>query len=265
MVYLMYPFAMLNSLQVPFAYFLNHNGVFEVVLLNDEVKQTSEVIADQNYAPGKQVLIRYGKFPNSTLLLDFGFTLPYNSFDQVQVQINIPQDDHLCLVKMELLHKYSIRGVRNSRSLGSLQHSFIIKEVRRDRKTGRHILQRLRAFARVLCADSIEELQDMEVEAAQTDGRLARNPLKNINMEIKSHQLLLSLITDLIQDYDDAIKTLKLVDDNCSSGKFAKRKIMAQDLLSGELRVLKSASAWLNNYCSTLSRQTTVTHEKVIL
>ncbi|KAK9158051.1 hypothetical protein Scep_004625 [Stephania cephalantha] len=29
-----------------------------------------------------RVLIRYGKFPNSTLLLDFGFTLPYNAHDQ---------------------------------------------------------------------------------------------------------------------------------------------------------------------------------------
>lgn len=46
----------------------------------------------------------------------------------------------------------------------------------------------------------------MELEAAQTDGRLARHPLKNIYKEIQSHQLLLSLITDLIQDYDASLK-----------------------------------------------------------
>lgn len=27
---------------------------------------------------------------------------------------------------------------------------------------------------------------------------------------------------------------------------------MARDLLSGELRILESASAWLKNYCATL-------------
>lgn len=31
----------------------------------------------------QQVLIRYGKYSNATLMLDFGFTLPYNIHDQV--------------------------------------------------------------------------------------------------------------------------------------------------------------------------------------
>lgn len=33
------------------------------------------------------------------------------------------------------------------------------------------------------------------------------------------------------------------------------RRKFAQDLLNGELRVLTSASAWLKNYCLTLSGQ----------
>lgn len=33
----------------------------------------------------------------------------------------------------------------------------------------------------------------------------------------------------------------------------ALRKQMARDLLTGELRVLKSAAAWLENYCATLT------------
>lgn len=36
-----------------------------------------------------KVLIRYGKFSNATLLLDFGFTLPYNIHDQVSLGFNL--------------------------------------------------------------------------------------------------------------------------------------------------------------------------------
>ncbi|GAY64974.1 hypothetical protein CUMW_237720 [Citrus unshiu] len=67
---------------IPFADFLNHDGLSEAVVLHDEDKQLSEVIADRDYAPKEEVWITYGKFPNSTLLLDFGFSLPYNSYDE---------------------------------------------------------------------------------------------------------------------------------------------------------------------------------------
>ncbi|KAF6166489.1 hypothetical protein GIB67_038226 [Kingdonia uniflora] len=43
---------------VPFADFLNHDGVCEAVLLSDNHRRLSEVIADRNYAPGEQVLQR---------------------------------------------------------------------------------------------------------------------------------------------------------------------------------------------------------------
>ncbi|VFQ62894.1 unnamed protein product [Cuscuta campestris] len=66
--------------------FLNHDGLSDSLVLNDDGKQLSEVIADRDYAPGAQVLIRYGKFSNATLLLDFGFTLSYNTHDQVRIQ-----------------------------------------------------------------------------------------------------------------------------------------------------------------------------------
>ncbi|RWR76871.1 fructose-bisphosphate aldolase-lysine N-methyltransferase, chloroplastic isoform X1 [Cinnamomum micranthum f. kanehirae] len=58
---------------IPFADFLNHDGVSETVLLSDEGKQISEAIADRDYDSGDQVFISYGKFSNATLLLDFGF------------------------------------------------------------------------------------------------------------------------------------------------------------------------------------------------
>ncbi|PIA56080.1 hypothetical protein AQUCO_00700433v1 [Aquilegia coerulea] len=236
--------------------FLNHDGDSEAVLLIDEDKQISEVIADQDYTPGKQVLVSYGKYPNSTLILDFGFTLSYNNCDQVQIQMISPQHDPLRNLKLELVHKHSAPLVTDSISIDPFQNSFIIKEVRSSRGKGKGIPQSLRAFARILCTDTFEELKDLELEAVQTDGRLARRPLKNISREIQSHQLLLSLITHLIQDYDASIKSLKLLRSHCTGGNFALRRQMALDLLSGELRILRSASAWLDNYCSSLSNET---------
>lgn len=90
------------------------------------------------------------------------------------------------------------------------------------------------------------------MEAAKTDGRLARHPLKESRREFQAHQMLLSHITHLMQKYDVAIKKLDLVNFPSMSNAFALRRQMAQDLLTGELRVLKSASTWLKNYCAVL-------------
>ncbi|KAK9208612.1 hypothetical protein WN944_000971 [Citrus x changshan-huyou] len=82
LVYLDLDFRALENGFIPFADFLNHDGLSEAVVLHDEDKQLSEVIADRDYAPKEEVWITYGKFPNSTLLLDFGFSLPYNNYDE---------------------------------------------------------------------------------------------------------------------------------------------------------------------------------------
>ncbi|XP_068314858.1 fructose-bisphosphate aldolase-lysine N-methyltransferase, chloroplastic-like [Pyrus communis] len=74
-----------------------------IVLSDDDNISQSSVVADRNYAPGEQVLIRYGDFSNATLLLDFGFTLSHNIHDQVLIQGNIPHHDVLREMKWELL------------------------------------------------------------------------------------------------------------------------------------------------------------------
>lgn len=58
-----------------------------------------------------QVLIRYGKFSNATLLLDFGFTIPYNIYDQVsprfdQVYIYTFWILNLCMVTIMSFRRY---------------------------------------------------------------------------------------------------------------------------------------------------------------
>ncbi|KAK9913356.1 hypothetical protein M0R45_037174 [Rubus argutus] len=238
---------------IPFADFLNHDGTSESVVLSDDDKHFSEVIADRNYAPGEQVLIRYGNFSNATLLLDFGFTLPYNIHDQVQIQGNIPHHDILCELKLELLKRHH-RPINNAMTgFNSSMDCFTIKEVRSGSGKGKGIPQSLRAFARVLCCTSREELNDLAKEAAQHDGRLARRTLTNRSREIEAHQMLKEKLTQLAEDYDASIKSLGPESSPGACKRLSLRRQMARDLLNGELRILKSACAWLKDYCATLT------------
>ncbi|XP_071934664.1 uncharacterized protein [Coffea arabica] len=236
---------------IPFADFLNHDGTSEACLMSHEGKQLSEVIAERDYSPGDQVLISYGKFSNSSLVLDFGFTVPYNIYDQAQVELNIPQHYHLFQMKLELLQRFKAPAIKDVNEFSSSEKLFTIKEVKFASKKGRGIPQSFRAFARVLCSNA-QELSDLESGAAQSDGRLARSPLKNKSREIEAHELILSKITEQINEYDACIKSLGPSTSQNLVRKHALRRQMAHDLLTGELRVLKSASAWLKKYCATL-------------
>ncbi|XP_044462202.1 ribosomal lysine N-methyltransferase 4 isoform X4 [Mangifera indica] len=112
---------------IPFADFLNHDAVSEAVVLNDDEKQLSEVFADRDYVPGEEVLIRYGKFSNATLLSDFGFTLLYNRHDEVKIHINISDHDTLREMKLELLQRYRLPCIEDVNGFNSSRDSFTIK------------------------------------------------------------------------------------------------------------------------------------------
>ncbi|MCL7032579.1 hypothetical protein MKW94_024222 [Papaver nudicaule] len=238
---------------IPFADFLNHDGESDAILLGDEHKQVSEVIAGREYAPGEQVLIRYGKFSNSTLLVDFGFTISCNRYDQVEIWVSVPEHDPLRTMKLDVLAKHHMPTIIHTNGVDSFGNYFVIKEVRSSRGNGKGIPQSLRAFGRVLSAAYPQEVKDMEIEAATNDGRLARRPLNNTTREIEAHELLHSQISHLIQEYDASLKNLAPLDLPSIDRQLAYRRRMAHNLLSGELRVLKRANAWLANYCSTLS------------
>ncbi|XP_060175380.1 ribulose-1,5 bisphosphate carboxylase/oxygenase large subunit N-methyltransferase, chloroplastic isoform X5 [Lycium barbarum] len=238
---------------IPFADFANHSDLSDTTVLGNEEKQLSEVIANCSYAPGDQVLIRYGKFSNARLLLDFGFTLPCNMYDQVQVELTIPHEDKLRQLKLELLSRHQTPILKDVNGFSSSENSFALKEVRSADAQGRGIPQSIRAFTRVLCSNSPQEINYLAVEAAENDGRLARRPLKDKSREIQAHQFLLSKISELIEEYNASIKSLELRT-LCMVGKLDSRRQMAQYLLTGELCVLKSAALWLENYCATLFR-----------
>lgn len=226
---------------IPFADFLNHNNTSGTYLYGNEHKQHSEVTADVDYAVGDEVLIRYGKFSNATLLLDYGFTLSNNTWDFFQVDLNIPQDDKLYTQKSDILHDLRSPSMREDNEFTSSWNSFKIKQ-------GKVIPISLRAFARILVCNSERELDDLREEASQSDGRLARNPLKNKEKEIAAHQLLHSEISQLIDKHNEHIKLL-IPTTPYLFGKSVVRRQLAQDLLQGELRVMKSARDWLESYC----------------
>ncbi|CAM8895790.1 unnamed protein product [Rhodiola kirilowii] len=239
---------------IPFADFLNHDGTSEADLLGDIDKQCSEVIADRDYYPGQEVMIRYGKFSNATLLLDFGFTLPYNIYDQVCIELNIPSLDPLRSKKMEILHKYHRPALRDINDFHSSWNSFTIKEVKLTGKSGRGIPQSLRAFARVLCSSSLEDLLNLDMEATNNDGRLARLPLKDSAKEFQSHQLLIACIKGHIEEHEESMKKLLEGSDYSPSNKGAfydLRRLLAVDLLNGEIHILRSAHEWLEAHNPT--------------
>ncbi|WCJ19438.1 SET domain-containing protein [Euphorbia peplus] len=218
---------------IPFADFLNHDGLSEAVVLNDEEQQVSEVIADRDYAAHEEVLIRYGKFSNSTLLLDFGFALPYNIHDQVKIQLDIPNDDLLREIKLEILQKHYLPTVEDDNGINSSWDSFVIKEVKSGSRKGKGLLQSLRAFARVLSCISHEDLNYLVNEAARTDGRLARQALKDVSREIQAHEFLLLRINQIIEEYIACIKELESAANlaiKCKRSAF--RKQMALYLLT---------------------------------
>lgn len=236
---------------IPFADFLNHDGTSDSCVLSDEAKQHSEVIADREFAPGDEVSIRYGRFSNATLLLDFGFTVPCNRYDQVRFNLNIPQHDALHAQKLELLAGDHTPRIKDDNEFTYTENSFTIREVRAGSRWGKGIPQSLRAFARVMTCDTQQELDALMNEAAETDGRLARKPLKNRNRETAAHLMLLSKMSRLIKDHEKHIKLLVSTPPTLCE-KSALRRRLALDLLTGERRVLKSASTWLQGYCTTL-------------
>ncbi|XP_037408768.1 fructose-bisphosphate aldolase-lysine N-methyltransferase, chloroplastic-like isoform X1 [Triticum dicoccoides] len=238
---------------VPFADFLNHDGASDSILVYDEEKAVSEVIADRNYAVGEQVMIRYGKYSNAMLALNFGFTLSRNIYDQAHIWIDMSEQDPLYKKKLDIWEKHRTPKSQHMCSSGCARTSFAIKEVKCSGNKGVGIPQALRAFVRIFCATSIEELEEMTVEAAENDGRLARRPLKHAEGEVHAHRKLLLHLDNMIQGHSTAIEQLETIDGAASRSMHPFRKEMAKNLLAGELQILQSAYAWVANYCKTVA------------
>ncbi|CDY40197.1 BnaA09g34790D, partial [Brassica napus] len=170
-------------------------------------------------------------------MLDFGFTFPYNTHDEVQIQMDIPNDDPLRNMKLGLLQTHYTRSVKDINIFHSSYDTFTIKEVKSA--TGKGIPQSLRAFARLLSCTSPQELNDLSKEAEQNDGRLARLPFKDRSRELEAHKIILAHINSLIVDHSVCIKELGASNFRFESQRLTVRRQMARELIFGELRHLK--------------------------
>ncbi|VFQ68217.1 unnamed protein product [Cuscuta campestris] len=109
-------------------------------------------------------------------------------------------------MKLELLSRHCTPTITDDLGFTSAENSFTLKEVRSAHGKGRGIPQSCRAYARVLCSKSPQEINDFAKEAAENDGRLARGPLRDTCREIEAHQFLLLRITELIYLYDASLE-----------------------------------------------------------
>ncbi|KAH0912127.1 hypothetical protein HID58_035448 [Brassica napus] len=207
---------------IPFADFMNHDGLSASIVLTDEDNQLSEVTADRDYSPG----------------------------DEVQIQMDIANDDPLRNMKLGLLQTHYTRSVKDINIFHSSYDTFTIKEVKSA--TGKGIPQSLRAFARLLSCTSPQELNDLSKEAELNDGRLARLPFKDRSRELEAHKIILAHINSLIVDHNVCIKELGASNFRFESQRLTVRRQMARELIFGELRVLRSAAEWLIHYCTNL-------------
>ncbi|CAI5977326.1 unnamed protein product [Closterium sp. NIES-64] len=97
-----------NLALVPYADMINHNPHSHTLLCYDEEQQAVEIIADRDYEPGEQVLVSYGDLSSGVLALDFGFTVPDNPHDSVELCVLVassttPHDTQLNEAKRRLL------------------------------------------------------------------------------------------------------------------------------------------------------------------
>ncbi|KAL8536880.1 hypothetical protein ACS0TY_012163 [Phlomoides rotata] len=235
---------------IPFLDFLNHDGNSEARILFDEQKQHSEVIADRDYDAGDDVLIRYGKFSNATLLLSFGFTLSKNTYDFVRIELNVPRDDQLYTQKSSVLYGQRSPNMKEESEFSLSWNSFKLKQIPIDSIRGKGIPLLLRAFVRVLVCDSEQELNEL-MEAAEMDGgRVGRVPLKNTEKEVAAHQLLHDEISKFVERHNQHMT--KLITTPDVGEKSVVRRQLAQHLLRSEVRIMKSACDWLDSYCFML-------------
>ncbi|KAJ7528141.1 hypothetical protein O6H91_16G086000 [Diphasiastrum complanatum] len=230
---------------VPFVDFLNHDSSCRTLLSYDEEKGFAEVVADRDYVAGEQVVISYGRLSNVTLALDFGFTVPHNPFDQVEIWMGLSRKDVLRTSKLKLLHSHDMHTLPKFDGSDSGGNSFSMQEVKSVIGRGKGIPHSLRAFARIICASS---------SPAKHDGRLARRPLKDKIKEAQAMSLLLARIETLIEEHVAAFLALQIG----SSSQFpgcvqSLRREMTEAVLGGELRILRSAAAWLNHHSTPLT------------
>ncbi|KAK1569025.1 hypothetical protein Q3G72_031776 [Acer saccharum] len=95
---------------VPWADMLNHNCEVETFLDYDKSTKGIVFTTDQQYQPGEQVFISYGRKSNGELLLLYGFVPREgtNPSDSVELSLSLKKSDKCYKEKLEALRKHGL-------------------------------------------------------------------------------------------------------------------------------------------------------------
>nr|GEW28066.1 reverse transcriptase [Tanacetum cinerariifolium] len=132
-------------------------------------------------------------------------------YDTVIVEINVPHHDHLREMKMDLRDGHSIQARMGIKKSHSCRNYFIVENVKSSCVKGPGISIPLRAFSRV----------QLDMEATEDDGHLARIPLKNKAREMEAHGFLHLKFDGMIENHNAALQPLTLAASPTLSGKCA--------------------------------------------
>ncbi|GKC52165.1 SET domain-containing protein [Tanacetum coccineum] len=154
--------------------------------------------------------------------------LVMSQYDTVLVKITVPQHDHLRAMKLDLLDRHTPLVLNGFKELHYCRCYFLLMNVESSCVEGLGIPISLRAFARVVCCTSPQELQELAMEATEDDGYLAHIPLKNKAREMEAHRFLRMRFDDMIENHSAALESLTCAASPTLSGKCARRMQLAR-------------------------------------
>ncbi|EFJ38659.1 hypothetical protein SELMODRAFT_402746 [Selaginella moellendorffii] len=222
--------------QIPFADFFNHDHNCQTRLSYDKEKDCAVAVADQDYKAGDEIFLSYGSTPNSILAVDYGFAVASNPHEQVEVPMGVSLTDPLRDLKLQTLSRHNMSTDLNDDGSPSGRKRFTFRDSDLAER-GSMAVAPLRAFARLICAESYEDLEEMAEESITHDVFYALSPRRD---ERKESEAVSFVCTQIKQQVDQHSKALKDLDDDREIP--LSRKSILRNILTGELRVLRNLS-----------------------
>lgn len=211
---------------VPWADMLNHSCEVETFLDYDKSSQGVVFTTDQQYQPGEQVFISYGKKSNGELLLSYGFvpTEGTNPSDSVELPLSLKKSDKCYKEKLEALRKYGL----------SASECFPIQI------TGWPL--ELMAYAYLVVSHPSMKGKFEEMAAAASNKMTSKKDIKYPEIDEQALQFILDSCESSISKYSRFLQASGSMDLDTTSPKQLNRRVflkqLAVDLCTSERRIL---------------------------
>lgn len=211
---------------VPWADMLNHSCEVETFLDYDKSSQGVVFTTDQQYQPGEQVFISYGKKSNGELLLSYGFVPREgtNPSDSVELPLSLKKSDKCYKEKLEALRKYGL----------SASECFPIQI------TGWPL--ELMAYAYLVVSPPSMKGKFEEMAAAASNKMTSKKDIKCPEIDEQALQFILDSCESSISKYSRFLQASGSMDLDTTSPKQLNRRVflkqLAVDLCTSERRIL---------------------------